>query len=81
MNLSQTTAMNKPTIEEILASKPEARPRIYAYSIDDKAHAGLFTSGARRSCRCNSPMQSRAVTLCVAGSRAAKRPEGRAPQP
>ena len=26
------------TIEEILAPKPEARPRIYAYSIDDKAH-------------------------------------------
>ncbi|MCW5555481.1 MAG: hypothetical protein KIS67_25375 [Verrucomicrobiae bacterium] len=28
------------TIEEILAPKPEARPRIYAYSIDDQAHAG-----------------------------------------
>ena len=28
------------TIEEILAPKPEARPHIYAYSIDDKAHAG-----------------------------------------
>ena len=26
------------TIAEILAPKPEARPRIYAYSIDDKAH-------------------------------------------
>ena len=25
------------TIEEILAPKPEARPRIYAYSIDDTA--------------------------------------------
>jgi hypothetical protein len=33
------------TIEEILASKPEARPRIYAYSIDDKAHAGLLKVG------------------------------------
>ena len=32
--------MNKP-IEEILLPKPEVRPRIYAYSIDDKAHAGL----------------------------------------
>lgn len=72
--------MNK-TIEEILVPKPEVRPRIYAYSIDDKAHAGLFTSGARRSCRFNSQMQSRAVTLCVAGSREAKRPEGRAAQP
>ena len=28
--------MNKPTIEEILAPKPEARPRIYAYSIGDQ---------------------------------------------
>ena len=30
------------TIEEILTPKPEARPRIYAYSIADKAHAGLL---------------------------------------
>jgi hypothetical protein len=36
--------MSKP-IEEILAPKPEARPRIYAYSIDDKAHAGLLKIG------------------------------------
>jgi hypothetical protein len=36
--------MNK-TIEEILAPKPEARPRIYAYSIDDRAHAGLLKVG------------------------------------
>jgi hypothetical protein len=28
------------TIDEILAPRPEARPRIYAYSIDDEAHAG-----------------------------------------
>ncbi len=33
------------TIEEILAPKPEARPRIYANSIDDKAHAGLLKVG------------------------------------
>ena len=32
-------------IEEILAPKPEARPRIYAYSINDKAHAGLLKVG------------------------------------
>jgi len=37
--------MSKPTIEEILAPKPEARPRIYAYSIDDKTHAGLLKVG------------------------------------
>lgn len=33
------------TIEEILAPKPEARPRIYAYSIDDPAHKGLLKVG------------------------------------
>jgi hypothetical protein len=33
------------TISEILAPKPIARPRIYAYSIDDKAHAALLKVG------------------------------------
>jgi len=33
------------TIEEILAPKPEVRPRIYAYSIDDQAHKGLLKVG------------------------------------
>ena len=33
------------TIDEILAPKPEARPRIYAYSIRDKAHAGQLKIG------------------------------------
>lgn len=37
--------MSKPTIEEILAPKPEARPRIYAYSIADAAHQGLLKVG------------------------------------
>jgi hypothetical protein len=37
--------MNKPTIEEILAPKPEGRPRIYAYSIGDDAHRGLLKVG------------------------------------
>ena len=36
--------MNKP-IEEILAPKPEAKLCIYAYSIADKAHAGLLKIG------------------------------------
>ena len=36
--------MNR-TIEEILSPKPEARPRIDAYSINDKAHAGLLKVG------------------------------------
>jgi hypothetical protein len=34
------------TIEEILAPKPEAQaPRIYAYSMNDEAHAGLLKVG------------------------------------
>jgi len=37
--------MTKPTIANILAPKPELRPRIYAYSIADKAHAGLLKVG------------------------------------
>jgi len=45
--------MSKP-IDHILAPKPSLRPRIYAYSIDDAAHAGLFmlrraTSGVKQS--------------------------------
>src|SRR5579883_1581870 len=36
--------MSKP-IEEILVAKPVARPRIYAYSIHDQAHAGLLKIG------------------------------------
>ena len=37
--------MHKPTIDDILSPKPEARPRIYAYSIADKAHEGLLKVG------------------------------------
>jgi hypothetical protein len=36
--------MSKP-IEEILAPKPQAHPRIYAYTIDDKAHKDLLKVG------------------------------------
>ena len=32
-------------IEEILAPKPEVRPRIYAYTIEDRAHKGLLKVG------------------------------------
>ena len=42
--LRTTAPMSKP-IEEILAPKPEARPRIYAYSIADAAHAGQLKVG------------------------------------
>ena len=37
--------MNKPSVADILAPKPSARPRIYAYAIDDAAHAGLLKVG------------------------------------
>lgn len=37
--------MSKPTIEDILAPRPEVRPRIYAYSIADNAHEGLLKIG------------------------------------
>ena len=37
--------MSKPTIGEILAPRPKARPCIYAYAIDDEAHAGLLKVG------------------------------------
>ncbi len=43
--LPMTPLMNKPTIEEILTPKPEARPRIYAYAIADAAHDGLLKVG------------------------------------
>ncbi|MBK8164564.1 MAG: restriction endonuclease [bacterium] len=33
------------SVEEILAARPTARPRVYAYSIDDQAHAGLLKIG------------------------------------
>jgi len=37
--------MSNPSIEQIFAPKPEARPRIYAYSIADEAHRGLLKIG------------------------------------
>ena len=37
--------MNKPSIDEILPLKPQARPRIYAYAIADTAHCGQLKVG------------------------------------
>ena len=37
--------MSKPTIEEILTPKPDARPRIYAYAIADTSHHGQLKVG------------------------------------
>jgi len=36
--------MNK-IVDEIFLPKPKAHPRIYAYAIADKAHAGLLKVG------------------------------------
>ena len=37
--------MHKPTIDEVLPPNPEARPRIYGYSIADAAHHGQLKVG------------------------------------
>ncbi|GAB1481760.1 hypothetical protein MASR2M78_05750 [Treponema sp.] len=37
--------MTKSAIEDILAQKPDVKPRIYAYSISDAAHKGLLKVG------------------------------------
>ena len=42
------TTMTRPTADEIFAQKPEARPRIYAYSIADQEHEGLLKVGQTR---------------------------------
>ena len=43
--MSKPNFVSKPSIEDILAPKPEARPRIYAYTIADAAHQGLLKVG------------------------------------
>ena len=45
MLLLTEVMMNKPSVDEILAAKPVARPRIYAYTIADAAHEGLLKVG------------------------------------
>ena len=41
----QDPPAEKPTTEQLLPPRPQARPRLYAYSIDDAAHAGLLKVG------------------------------------
>jgi hypothetical protein len=43
--VSNPNFVAKPTIDEVLTPKPEARPRIYAYAIADAAHQGLLKVG------------------------------------
>lgn len=49
--------MTKP-IEEILAPKPQAQPRIYAYTIHDAAHAGLLEWAKPRAASCSASPSS-----------------------
>lgn len=43
--MSNPKILSKPTIDEVLPTKPEARPRIYAYAIADAAHHGQLKVG------------------------------------
>ena len=43
--MSNSSFVRKPSIDEVLTPKPEARPRIYAYSIADAAHHGQLKVG------------------------------------
>ncbi len=43
--MSKPNFVAKPTIDEVLTPKPEARPRIYAYAIADAAHHGQLKVG------------------------------------
>ncbi|WP_231635475.1 GIY-YIG nuclease family protein [Novosphingobium sp. ST904] len=38
-------SLKKPSVDEILTPKPEARPRIYAYAIAAETHKGLLKVG------------------------------------
>ncbi len=56
--------MSKPTIEEILAPKPESRLRIYAYSIADSAHKGLLKVGqTTRNVKCRVAEQVKTAAI------------------
>ena len=41
--MSNPNYVAKPSIDEVLTPKPDARPRIYAYAIADAAHHGQTT--------------------------------------
>ena len=43
--MSNSSFVRKPSIDEVLTPKPDARPRIYAYSIADAAHHGQLKVG------------------------------------
>jgi hypothetical protein len=45
INPTSTKVTMSRSVDDILALKPEARPRIYAYSIADEAHRGLLKIG------------------------------------
>ncbi len=43
--MSNSSFVRKPSIDEVLTPKPEASPRIYAYTIADAAHHGQLKVG------------------------------------
>ena len=69
----------KPTIDEVLAPKPEADPRIYAYSIDAPSHEGLLKVGqTTRSvqARINEQLGTAAIGYTIVLDESAARPDG-----
>lgn len=72
--------MNKPTVDEILAPKPAARLRVYAYAIDDAAHQGLLKIGqSTRDVRVRVAEQLRTAAITnytIALDEAAERDDG-----
>ena len=70
--------MSKP-LEEVFAPKPEVRPRIYAYSIDDDTHAGLLkvgqTTGSVKK-RIEQQTKTAAIKFVVELDEAAEREDG-----
>ncbi|MFM8279236.1 MAG: restriction endonuclease [Candidatus Limnocylindrus sp.] len=67
-------------VDEILAQRPVARPRIYAYSIDDAAHAGLLKIGqTSRDVRTRVAEQLRTAAIknfCIELDEPAERADG-----
>jgi hypothetical protein len=73
--------LSKPSVDEVLQPKPAARPRIYAYRIDDTAHQGLLKVGqTTRSVQQRVAEQLRTPAIAnftVELDEPAERPDGR----
>lgn len=70
--------MSKP-IEEILTPKPQARPRIYAYTINDTSHDGLLKIGQTIrdvKQRVSEQTKTAAITTTIVLDESAERDDG-----